>query len=106
MSATKALMATIASRRRRSVVTAAITARTTGRGHPFFLRTWKQCRASPVGLIMDTLSNEELTEATARGLRWTTLARVFTEILLLGTMVILARLIPPSAFGMFALAVI
>jgi PST family polysaccharide transporter len=51
-------------------------------------------------------SNEELTEATARGLRWVTYGRLVTEVLLLVSMVALARLIPPSAFGMFAIAVI
>jgi lipopolysaccharide exporter len=55
---------------------------------------------------MDKLSNEELTEATAAGLRWITFARVGTEVLLLGSMIVLARIIPPSAFGMFALALI
>jgi O-antigen/teichoic acid export membrane protein len=56
--------------------------------------------------VTDTRSNAELTEATASGLRWVTLARIATEVLLLGSMVVLARLIPPSAFGMFAVAVI
>ncbi len=56
--------------------------------------------------MSDVRSNAELTEATASGLRWITLARVGTELLLLGSMVVLARLIPPSAFGMFAIAVI
>ena len=56
--------------------------------------------------MADTRTNAELTEATASGLRWVTLARLATEILLLASMVVLARLIPPSAFGMFAIAVI
>jgi lipopolysaccharide exporter len=56
--------------------------------------------------VSDVRTNEELTEATAAGLRWIGLARVVTELLLLGSMVVLARLIPPSAFGMFAVAVI
>ena len=51
-------------------------------------------------------TNAELTEATAAGLRWVTYARLATEILLLGSMVVLARLIPPAAFGMFAVVVI
>jgi O-antigen/teichoic acid export membrane protein len=54
----------------------------------------------------DIRSNVELTVATASGIRWISLIRVITEIMLLGSMVVLARLIPPSAFGMFALAVI
>ena len=57
-------------------------------------------------LLTDVRSNAELTEATASGVRWITLARVVTEIVLLVSMVVLARLIPPSAFGMFAIAVI
>lgn len=48
----------------------------------------------------------ELAAATAVGLRWISLARVVTEILLMASMVVLARLIPPSAFGMFAVAII
>jgi O-antigen/teichoic acid export membrane protein len=54
----------------------------------------------------DVRTSEELAEATTSGLRWITAARIFTEILLLGTMVLLARLIPPSAFGMFAIALL
>ena len=55
---------------------------------------------------MDTRTNEELTEVTAAGLRWITLGRIATELLLMISMVVLARLIPPSAFGMFAIVVI
>jgi lipopolysaccharide exporter len=54
----------------------------------------------------DVRTNAELTEATAVGLRWTTVVRPITELLLLASTVVLARLIPPSAFGMFAIAVI
>lgn len=56
--------------------------------------------------MSEARTNAELTEATARGLRWISIARVGTELLLLGSMVLLARLIPPEAFGMFALAVL
>jgi O-antigen/teichoic acid export membrane protein len=56
--------------------------------------------------VTDTQETPELTAATAVGLRWITFARVITETLLLASMVVLARLIPPSAFGMFAIAVI
>ena len=56
--------------------------------------------------MTDVRSNDELTAATASGLRWMTLIRVVSELLLLGSMIVLARLIPPSAFGMFALALI
>jgi lipopolysaccharide exporter len=54
----------------------------------------------------DDRTTAELTEATASGLRWFTLARLVTELLVLASMVVLARLIPPSAFGVFALVVI
>jgi lipopolysaccharide exporter len=56
--------------------------------------------------VSDVRSNAELTEASARGLRWISVARVACELLMLGSMVVLARLIPPSAFGVFAVAVI
>ena len=54
----------------------------------------------------DVRSNADLTEATAGGLRWLTYARVLIELTLLGGMVVLARLIPPAAFGMFAVVLI
>jgi O-antigen/teichoic acid export membrane protein len=54
----------------------------------------------------DARTNAELTEATAAGLRWVTMARVGAELLLLGSMVVLARLIPPAAFGKFAIVII
>jgi PST family polysaccharide transporter len=56
--------------------------------------------------VSDVRSSADLTEATASGLRWISVGRVVTELLLLGSMVVLARLIPPAAFGMFAIAVI
>jgi O-antigen/teichoic acid export membrane protein len=56
--------------------------------------------------VDDVQTNAELTQATAAGLRWVTYARLATEILLLGSMVVLARLIPPAAFGVFAVIVI
>ena len=51
-------------------------------------------------------SNAELTAAAGRGLRWVTYARLVIEITLLGAMVVLARLIPPAAFGMFSVVLI
>jgi lipopolysaccharide exporter len=54
----------------------------------------------------DARSNQELTAATGAGLRWMTFARLGTELLMLGSVVVLARLIPPAAFGMFAVVVI
>jgi PST family polysaccharide transporter len=54
----------------------------------------------------DVRSNEELTEAAASGLRWVAYARVGIELTLLASMVLLARLIPPAEFGIFAVVVI
>lgn len=54
----------------------------------------------------DVRSSDELTEAAADGLRWIAYARVVIEIVLLGAMVVLARLIPPAAFGIFAVVAI
>jgi O-antigen/teichoic acid export membrane protein len=56
--------------------------------------------------MSDARSNDELVEAAASNLRWITAARVGVEVLLLVAMVVLARLIPPSAFGVFAVVVI
>jgi PST family polysaccharide transporter len=56
--------------------------------------------------MSDVRTTEELTDATTAGLRWISIARVGTELAVAGSMVVLARLIPPSAFGMFAIAVI
>ena len=50
----------------------------------------------------DVRSNADLTQAAAGGMRWLTYARVATELVMLGSMVVLARLIPPAAFGVFA----
>lgn len=44
----------------------------------------------------------ELRDATLRGLRWVMVARPLVECMLLGSMVALARLIPPAEFGHFA----
>jgi PST family polysaccharide transporter len=54
----------------------------------------------------DVRSNEDLTQAAAAGLRWVAYARVVIELVLLGVMVLLARLIPPAAFGIFAVVII
>jgi len=54
----------------------------------------------------DVRSNEELTAAAGGGLRWITHARIAIEIALLGSLVVLARLIPPAEFGLFAVVVI
>jgi PST family polysaccharide transporter len=47
---------------------------------------------------------KDLRSATVRGLRWVIVARPIVECMLVGSMVVLARLIPPAAFGHFATA--
>ena len=59
--------------------------------------------SSPIG---GSIPREQLREATLAGIRWVTLARIVAEVVVLGTMVILARLIPPSEFGLVAIALI
>jgi lipopolysaccharide exporter len=54
----------------------------------------------------DVRSNAELTETAGGSLRAITYARIAIEISLLAGMVVLARLIPPAAFGMFAVVLI
>ena len=54
----------------------------------------------------DVRSNEDLTRATGEGLRWITYARIVSEVVTLASMVVLAHMIPPAAFGIFAIVVI
>ena len=54
----------------------------------------------------DSLAPADLKSVTLRGLRWTVIARPTTELILLGSMVVLARLISPSEFGRYAVAAI
>lgn len=54
----------------------------------------------------DARTNAELTAAAAGGLRWMAYARVAIELAMLASMVVLARLIPPAEFGIFAVIVI
>lgn len=54
----------------------------------------------------DVRSNEDLTQAAAAGLRWVAYARLIVEVVLFGSLVWLAHLIPPSAFGLFAVIII
>ena len=58
------------------------------------------------GTSSDERSVAELTEATVGGLRWISMSRIATECLLVLSMVALARLISPAAFGAFAVALI
>jgi lipopolysaccharide exporter len=59
-----------------------------------------------VSVSGDSLPPADLRSTTLRGLRWTVIARPMTELILLGSMVVLARLISPSEFGRFAVAAI
>jgi lipopolysaccharide exporter len=56
--------------------------------------------------MSDARTTEELREAAADGIRWVSLARVAIELLLLCSMVVVARLIPPADFGRYAVALI
>jgi O-antigen/teichoic acid export membrane protein len=49
---------------------------------------------------------EDLRAAALHGVRWSSIARPLTEFLLLGSMVVLARIIPPAEFGRYAVALI
>jgi O-antigen/teichoic acid export membrane protein len=49
---------------------------------------------------------DELRAAAMHGIRWSSIARPITEVLLLGSMVLLARLIPPAEFGHYAVALV
>jgi lipopolysaccharide exporter len=53
----------------------------------------------------DARSRGDLEQAAVAGARWITLARILAEVVLFATLVVLAHLIPPSAFGHFAIAV-
>ena len=58
------------------------------------------------GTADDSLSGDELRTATASALRWTVIARPVVECVLVGSMIILAHLVPPADFGRYAVAVI
>jgi lipopolysaccharide exporter len=53
----------------------------------------------------DARSRGELTSAAVTGARWITLARILAEVVLAASLVVLAHLIPPSAFGRYAIVV-
>ena len=61
---------------------------------------------TPDAGALDTHSAAELTELTAGGLPWMALSRGISEVVLLATMVVLARIIAPRDFGAFAVALI
>jgi O-antigen/teichoic acid export membrane protein len=53
-----------------------------------------------------TEESPNLRSATVEGLRWTAVARPAIEVVLLGSMIVLARLIPPAEFGRFAVVIL
>lgn len=52
------------------------------------------------------MPEKSLKDATLEGVRWVLLARVVTDVVMLGVTVALARLIPPAEFGRAAVALI
>jgi O-antigen/teichoic acid export membrane protein len=60
----------------------------------------------PPGDEDSSRSLKDLTEAAAGGLRWVAYARIIIEVGLFAAMVFIARLVPPSAFGIFAVIVL
>jgi lipopolysaccharide exporter len=54
----------------------------------------------------DEAAGEDLREAAAHGIRWSAIARPTTQIVQLGSIVVLARLIAPAEFGRYAIALI
>ncbi len=52
------------------------------------------------------VSREVLRDATVSGLRWVSIARMIVELMLMGSLVVIARIIPPAAFGPYAVAAI
>jgi O-antigen/teichoic acid export membrane protein len=55
---------------------------------------------------VDAAARPQLATATVTGLRWISIARTIVELMLMGSLVALARLIPPAAFGPYAVAAI
>jgi PST family polysaccharide transporter len=57
-------------------------------------------------LTVDSEASPSLRAAVIQGLRWSSIASFSTELVLFGSMVVLARLISPAQFGPYAVAVI
>jgi lipopolysaccharide exporter len=55
-------------------------------------------------MTSDSRSREELRTAAAQGVRWSAISRPLIEVVQLGSIVVLARLIAPSEFGRYAVA--
>ena len=60
----------------------------------------------PSSLPDDSLAAPELRAKALNGLRWVVFAKPATEVILLGSTVVLARLVTPAEFGRFAVAMI
>ena len=56
--------------------------------------------------IDDAPTEEEVRSAAAHGIRWSAISRPTTEVIQLGSIVVLARLIVPAEFGRYAIALI
>ena len=56
--------------------------------------------------MSDPPAGPDLRAAAVHGVRWTAMARGTVELVLLASMVLLARLISPAEFGYFAVAII
>jgi PST family polysaccharide transporter len=54
----------------------------------------------------EPVSADELRSRTLAGLRWTVIGRPSVELILLGSMVVLARLVSPAEFGRYAVAIL
>ena len=52
----------------------------------------------------DSSPREQLRSAAAQGVRWTAISRLVIEVIQLGSLVVLARLIAPAEFGRYAIA--
>jgi lipopolysaccharide exporter len=52
------------------------------------------------------VSREELREATLEGVRWISITRIAFEFVAAGGAVVLAHLVPPAAYGRFAIALV
>jgi lipopolysaccharide exporter len=51
-------------------------------------------------------SRDTLRDAAVHGLRWISIGRTIVELMMMASLIVLARLIPPAAFGPYAVAVI
>jgi lipopolysaccharide exporter len=58
------------------------------------------------GMAGDSLAPQELRAQTLAGLRWVVIARPLAEVILILSMVVLARLVSPGEFGRYAVAAI